>query len=144
MNYLLILLSFLIQVNSPGQDQNIRSVKASEVVMRQALLKRVVPEYPGKSIKNNASGVSVAKIMIGLDGNVEKVTILQSPDALISDSVRTALAGWSFEKTMVRGQPVKVETIITYYFVIEKGKGIVREPKLPVWKEAKKNAQSKK
>jgi hypothetical protein len=77
MNHFLILLSFLIQVNSPGQDQNIRSVKASEVAMRQALLKRVVPEYPGKSIKNNASGVSVAKIMIGLDGNVEKVTILQ-------------------------------------------------------------------
>lgn len=107
-----------------------RTVKVGEDGMRRAAIKVVMPVYPKVSIKNRKSGVGVAEVLHDGEGNVVKVTVLESPDAECSKSITSALKQWKFAPSKVEGAPVNVRGKLTFYFVIDNnGRGEVRPPK---------------
>ena len=131
------------QTTRPPSGPALLRVKASELAMRQAVIRKVMPVYPQASVRNKATGAGVAKVLIGKSGRVTKTIVLEAPDILTAKAVEKAAAQWVFEVTKASGEAVEVETYITFYFVIENGKGIVRDPKLPPVKKDENEKQGK-
>lgn len=86
------------------------------------------PHYPARSLENDAAGVAVASILLGVDGRMERVDVLEAPDADIAEAVRDALGRWMLPQELfeddLRG-PFKVAATMVFYFLIEAGEGRV-------------------
>ncbi|HLG17705.1 MAG TPA: energy transducer TonB [Blastocatellia bacterium] len=90
-----------------------------------------MPDYPPRSAKNRATGVSVTELEINEAGNVERVDVLQAPDEYIEAALINAISRWKFEPSMHKGRAWRVKGKLTFYFVVERGKARVMNPKFP-------------
>ena len=115
---------------SPLVQSQPAKYKVAEKSIRRIIIKKVMPAYPVTSVKNKTMGVGVAKILIDIEGKVTQTSILQTPDKLIALEIEKAARQWVFDVTKSEGRPVLVESFLTFYFSIESGKGVVRDPKL--------------
>jgi len=101
-----------------------------EKTLRQFAKVVVMPVYPDASRRSGAQGVAVAELKIDEEGTVQKVQILEAPDDAIGNAVVMALKSWKFQRPVddSTGKAVRLSGKLTFYFVIENGKGIVRNP----------------
>ena len=108
----------------------IARAKISEEGVRLLALVKPMPLYPAASIKNKASGVAVAEILVSQDGRMEQVNVLQAPDAGVRETLEVVLMKWEFTKVVPTGQSkgVPFSSKLTFYFDVENGKGVVRSP----------------
>lgn len=113
-----------------AEAQTLRAVTMPEAVFRRIATTTVAPSYPTSSMARGAEGVVVVRVRAGLDNRVERVDVLQSPDADIAESVRSALMQWTVARTSETGGPVRnaAESKVTFYFQIRNGKGVVLNP----------------
>lgn len=116
------------RVSSVSQDRGPLEIKVSEVVLRKQASKIVQPLYPEEALKQGASGVSVTALVIGLEGNIEKLDVLEAPHPSIKAAVATAVRQWKFGVTTMEGNPVKVHGKLTFYFVLNNKKAEVLSP----------------
>ena len=87
------------------------------------------PEYPELSLDSGRAGIAVAEVVANDEGRVERVDILEAPDAHIGDAMAGALAQWEVEPLVDDdGQAVRLRAKLFFYFVIEDGEGFVRSP----------------
>lgn len=91
----------------------------------------VMPKYPDASQRAGAQGVAVAHLDINEEGTVSKVELLEAPDEATGSAVVMALKMWTFERPIedTTGKPIRLSGKLTFYFVIENGHGVVRNPK---------------
>ncbi len=86
------------------------------------------PDYPARSVENGSAGVAVASILIGADGRMERVDVLEAPDADIGKAMLDALGRWALPPHLntdhPRG-PFKVSATMVFYFLIEAGEARV-------------------
>lgn len=69
----------------------------------------VPPEYPARARNAGVEGVVVARLLIGEDGRVEQVIILESPKNYgFEKAVTNALMRWKFEPAKLDNMPVRV------------------------------------
>lgn len=122
---LLLMLATSVVAQTPA-----RAVNVPEPAFRQMIVTRVMPEYPAASVARGAQGVAVARVRAGLDNRIERVDVLQSPDADVANAVRAALAQWTLNRRNETGGPVgnAAESRLTFYFQIRNGKGVVLNP----------------
>jgi len=73
------------------------------------------PAYPPKAERNGIEGVVVAKVVIGPQGQVTEVVIMQTHPAF-EEVVRDTIAGWKFAPHLVDGKAVAVYTIFRFTF----------------------------
>lgn len=73
------------------------------------------PAYPAKAERDGVEGVVVAKVVIGPDGRVNDVILLQT-HAMFEATVRDAIAGWKFSPLVVNGQAASVYTVFRFTF----------------------------
>ena len=73
------------------------------------------PAYPPKAERNGIEGVVVAKVVIGPQGQVTEVVLMQSHPAF-EQAVRDAIAGWKFAPHVVAGKAVAVYTVFRFTF----------------------------
>lgn len=127
MKILILLLVFA----SPavGCPQDPATVTTVESVIRKAAIKSVMPKYPSSSRKRGANGVAVADVEIDEDGEIAMVKIVESPDRETGRAVEKAIRQWKFTQLKAQGKPVRVLSKLTFYFVIQKGKGRVENPR---------------
>ena len=90
---------------------------------------RVEPEYPKDAIGQGIEGDVVAMVSFGTDGIVKNVKI-NSGDAMLADSVSTALLQWRYAPVQLNGSPVEVDAPITVTF--NKPKPSVSDDEHPV------------
>jgi len=125
---ILIILTLLITA------QDALSVKVSELILRQLAIRSIKPHYPGTSVKNKNTGVAVAKVQIDQNGKVKTITVVQAPDAAISEEVRTAVRQWTFDipKDMHLDDKTGrlLSSTLTFYFKISGSTSVVLEPQL--------------
>jgi TonB family protein len=90
-----------------------------------------MPEYPQGAQARGVTGVVVAEVEVGVSGAVSQVTVLQAPSDDIKDAVGEALKKWRFKPLTFGGGPARARGKLTFYYVIDHGKAIVRnaEPK---------------
>ena len=103
----------------------------SEKTLRKFAKIVVMPQYPDASQRAGAQGVAVAQLDINEEGTVSKVELLEAPDEATGNAVVMAVKLWTFERPIedTTGKPIRLSGKLTFYFVIENGRGIVRNPK---------------
>jgi len=110
--------------------QSTPQVRFSEGVFRRKAVKSVLPKFPAESFKKGSHGVAVAELSVDEKGDVESIKILDSPDEAIKQAVTDAANQWKFSPSKMKGAPIRLKGKLTFYFVIEGGRGRVENPKL--------------
>ena len=112
----------------PARAQTPRYVVVTEATLRKYAVKLVLPDYPEASRQRHAKGVAVAQIDVDAQGSVKQAEVLESPDALTKEAVAAAVRQWQFKPATIGGKAVPISGKLTFYFVIERGKGRVKHP----------------
>ena len=87
----------------------------SEGVMEAALIHKVQPQYPPMARMARVSGTVQLRAIIGTDGRIRE---LASGNALLQPAAVAAVREWRYRPTLLNGQAVEVETLITVNFVL--------------------------
>jgi rhodanese-related sulfurtransferase len=93
-------------------------------VLKMAIHK-VAPTFPLSSLKAGVTGVVVARVLIGSDGQMQQVEILESPDGPTANALTQSLMQWRFEMIRVPQGPAAVRSEFAFYFIVRKGKPLV-------------------
>ena len=88
-----------------------------QVVQEALLVNRVVPVYPEIARQMRIEGTVRLQAVIGRDGAVQSLEILSGQPMLAKAAV-AAVRGWRYRPTLLRGEPVEVETFITVIFTL--------------------------
>jgi TonB family protein len=85
------------------------------------------PTYPADSLAARIEGVVVTEVLVGPDGRMKSVDVLQAPEAAMARAVRDALMQWTFKNTLRSpgGSPTIIHTKLMFYFLIDAGRGVV-------------------
>ena len=89
----------------------------SPEVASRYLIRRVEPQYPEVARRQHIQGPVVLNAVVGNDGNVRTVTVLNGDPALTKAGLE-AVAQWQFKPYLVQGQATAFETRITVNFVL--------------------------
>jgi protein TonB len=110
-------------------SQTLKSVTVHETYLRKRATKTVTPGFPEQAKKRGAKGVVVAQLNVNERGEVARVEVLEAPDPLIKEAVIKAIEQWRFNPPTISGKPVRIRGKLTFYYVIERGKGRVDNPR---------------
>ncbi len=84
--------------------------------IQQALLVvRVEPQYPALARQIRLEGTVQFRAVIATDGTVQSVQVL-SGHPWLAQAARDAILQWRYRPTLLRGQAIEVETLITVIF----------------------------
>ena len=95
----------------------------SQAAIEYAALDKPFPQYPSRSLESGAAGVAVASIVVGLDGRMERVDVLEAPDADIAEALQDTLERWVLP--VHPSGPLRTAATMVFYFLIEAGEGRV-------------------
>jgi periplasmic protein TonB len=87
-------------------------------VMEAMLIKRVEPKYPTMALNTHTSGSVVLSAVIATDGTIQSLKVV-SGNPLLLGAALAAVREWRYKPTLLDGQPVEVETLITVNFVLQ-------------------------
>ncbi|HUO36304.1 MAG TPA: energy transducer TonB [Candidatus Acidoferrum sp.] len=90
----------------------------SEGLMEARLIHRVQPSYPRAAIAMQISGTVKLRAIISADGRIRELTAL-SGSPLLARAAIEAVSQWRYRPTLLNGQAVEVETLITVNFVLQ-------------------------
>ena len=77
------------------------------------------PVYPDIAFRAGVEGTVTLHVVIGIDGSVENVTVVQaSPSEIFSEAARKAVLEWTYEPARVGGETVKALCSQTIRFVL--------------------------
>lgn len=76
---------------------------------------QVIPQYPSEAKSNHVEGTVVLHAIIDKDGEVREVQPVKGPQVLIQPAVQ-AVKRWRYRQTLLNGEPVEVDTMITVIF----------------------------
>ncbi|MHB8753928.1 MAG: energy transducer TonB [Candidatus Acidiferrales bacterium] len=92
-------------------------VRRSEGVQSGMLVYRVEPRYPQLAVSAGFWGTVQLRAIIGRDGRVRSVEVL-SGNPLLTHAAVAAVREWRYRPTLLNGEAVEVETLITVRFVL--------------------------
>jgi TonB family protein len=73
---------------------------------------QVDPEYPTELMRHNVHGTVVLYALIGSDGSVSNVKVLESVDDQLDEYAREALIKWHFKPASKNGVPVALTMVV--------------------------------
>ncbi len=88
-------------------------------VQEARLVRRVEPKYPPLPKSAGIEGKVVLRAVIAKDGTIQSLEIV-SGHPLFIDAARDAIAQWRYQPTLLHGEPVEVETVITVVFTLRR------------------------
>jgi protein TonB len=86
-------------------------------VQAAKMVRMVQPVYPAIAKAARIQGTVVLHAIISKDGVVEQLTYVSGP-ALLVQSAMDAVKQWQYQPTLLNGQPVEVDTVITVIFTL--------------------------
>lgn len=119
--------------------------RVAEASLRSFAVSRVLPAFPGDAIAKRATGVGVARVEVDERGAVSRVDVLTAPTRSIEQAIERAVKQWRFSPVTLGGRPYRVSGKVTFYFVMERGRGVVLNPEgagyLGQWPEKERAAK---
>jgi TonB family protein len=94
-------------------------IRVAGNVAQASRIRSVLPVYPASAKVSGIQGVVRLAVIIGKDGSVTQVALLDGPAALAQaaiDSVRK----WAYRPTLLNGEPVEVETTVDINFTLNR------------------------
>lgn len=111
----------------PDEDR-VPLASTSQLAIEDLATRKPFPRYPSASLDDGTTGVAVASILLGFDGRMERVDVLEAPDSHVADAVRDALGQWVLPPIRFDNNPevpYKGMATMVFYFLIEEGEGRV-------------------
>lgn len=85
-------------------------------VMAGRLLNHENPKFPMRAKFAHIQGVVVLHAVIGKDGHIGNLSVISSPDNMLSEASIKAVSKWTYEPYLLNGTPTEVDTTITVQF----------------------------
>jgi TonB family protein len=85
-------------------------------VMAGKIIKHESPKYPGTARAAHIQGTVILHAIIDKDGSIGNLTVISSPDPVLSDASMKAVKKWTYEPYQLNGEPTQVDTTITVTF----------------------------
>jgi TonB family protein len=79
------------------------------------LLKQVTPDYPAEAREKKVSGTVLLHVVLSREGYVEQINFVSGPPELMKASMN-AVRQWKYQPTLLNGDPVEVDTMISVQF----------------------------
>ena len=90
----------------------------SQGVMEASLIHSVQPDFPSIARAARISGRVELRASIGTDGVVRQMEVLSGNPLLVQAAV-AAVRQWRYRPTLLSGEPVEVDTIITVEYRLQ-------------------------
>jgi TonB family protein len=103
----------LVISSAPGR------IRVGGNVQSAMAIRKVPPVYPPEAKAAGVQGIVRLGVIIGQDGAVQQVTVLDGPPELTQAAV-DAVKQWVYRPTLLNGNPVQVETSIDVNFTLAK------------------------
>ncbi len=94
-------------------------VEVPPAVQEARLVRRVEPKYPALPKSAGIEGRVVLRAVIAKDGTIQSLEVV-SGSPLFVEASREAIAQWRYQPTLLHGEPVEVETMITVVFTLRR------------------------
>jgi len=104
------------KVTTPAGTRTINRVGVSAGVAVGMLLKKVTPVYPIDAKQAHITGTVVLQALIGHDGSIYDLKVVQAPSASLAASALIAVSQWKYRPYLLNGQPVEVDTTINVIY----------------------------
>jgi TonB family protein len=105
---------------TPAKDAQLVSdrprIEISSGVAQGQLLKQVRPFYPQQAKSDHVSGKVVLDAVIGTDGRVHDLSVVEGPSAALIAAAMWAVSQWEYKPYLLNGNPVEVNTTINVIF----------------------------
>jgi TonB family protein len=98
---------------APGRIRVAASVQAS------LLVNRVEPMYPALAQQARIEGVVAFSVVIGKDGNIAQIQVKSGHPLLVPPALE-AVKQWTYQPTLLNGEPVEVQTDIEVPFRLQR------------------------
>lgn len=111
----------VIKYAPASNGANARPIKRVEVNSGTAvgmLLNKVTPVYPVDAKQAHISGKVVLNAVIGRDGSLEDLRVLQAPAASLAAAALIAVSQWKYKPYLLNGNPVEVDTTINVIYTL--------------------------
>ncbi|HNC22706.1 MAG TPA: TonB family protein [Opitutaceae bacterium] len=82
-------------------------------------IKRVSPVYPPNAARGGQPGVVTVESVIGVDGSVSKIAVVDSSGEEFDDAAVAAIAKWKFKPGEIDGKPVRARIVQPIVFAVE-------------------------
>ena len=83
-------------------------------------LKKVAPGYPEDAKQDRVTGVVVLQVLVGTDGKVHDVEVLEDPDPRLTKVAVEAVKQWEFQPARDKdGKPLSVKSSVTLNFALK-------------------------
>ncbi len=93
-------------------------IRVSQGVTQGLILSKVQPIYPLEAKVARVQGMVVMKALIGTDGTIKSLSVIDSPSPLLSQAAMDAVKQWTYRPYILNGTPVDVDTQITVNFTL--------------------------
>jgi TonB family protein len=115
--FVLVLLVLSVGVIAP--PINSQSNPSNRVSEKDVLLvRRVDPIYPDDARQASVHGTVMLHIIIGIDGAVKSLKVLQGPPSLVPAAAE-AVRQWRYKPYLLDGRPTEVQTTVTVNFALQ-------------------------
>ena len=104
----------------PAKDAEVVSntprVEITSGIAQGRLIKQVRPYYPQEAKSNHDEGKVVLQAVIGTDGRVHDLNVVEGPSPLLIGSAMWAVSQWEYKPYLLNGNPVEVDTTVNVIF----------------------------
>jgi TonB family protein len=80
------------------------------------LVKQVRPQYPQEDKDNRVSGKVVLRALIGRDGHVHDLSVVEGPSPTLIGAAMVAVSQWEYKPYILNGEPIDVTTTVNVIF----------------------------
>jgi len=94
-------------------------LRAGGAVKPPTKIHDVRPVYPEDAKGASVEGVVILQVVISTDGAVIETSVLRSVP-MLDDAAQHAVLQWRFEPTLLNGEPVEIEMVVTVNFTLSK------------------------
>lgn len=88
-------------------------------VQEARLVRRVEPKYPPLPKSAGLEGKVVLRAIIAKDGTIQSLEVVSGSPLFIAATTE-AILQWRYQPTLLHGEPVEVETMITVFFTLRR------------------------
>jgi periplasmic protein TonB len=96
----------------------VQRVRVSQGVTQGLVIHRVQPTYPQMAKIARVQGNVVLAAIIGKDGTIQNLHVVQSSSPLLNQAAIDAVKQWRYKPYILNGEPVEVDTTVTVTFTL--------------------------
>jgi periplasmic protein TonB len=95
-------------------------IRVSQGVTQGMILRKIQPAYPPLARQARIQGPVVLQAEIGKDGSIQNLRLI-SGHPMLAPAAIEAIKQWKYKPYILNGEPVEVETTITFNFTLSGG-----------------------